>query len=116
MFELARGYKERQMAAYTELQEREFAAERRGYSATRHQAFVGAGYFDQIAGICGGTSTQALKDSTESQQFNGKAARTNGHATRVTESLERPPTPPKASLVSAGNGRGGELPMETGSD
>ncbi|MGB5399553.1 MAG: isocitrate lyase, partial [Thermoanaerobaculia bacterium] len=48
MFELAKGYKERQMAAYVELQEQEFAAESRGYTATKHQREVGAGYFDQI--------------------------------------------------------------------
>jgi isocitrate lyase len=68
MWHLARGYKERQMAAYTELQEQEFAAERDGYNATRHQAFVGAGYFDEITRICG-ESTLALRDSTEEAQF-----------------------------------------------
>jgi len=73
MWELARGYQERQMAAYTELQEKEFAAERNGYSAVKHQAFVGAGYFDEITSICGQSSTQALHDSTEEAQFNGKA-------------------------------------------
>jgi isocitrate lyase len=77
MFELARGYRDRQMAAYTELQEREFAAERDGYSGTRHQAFVGAGYFDEITGLCGGASTQALRDSTETAQFNGKTTPSN---------------------------------------
>jgi len=69
MWELARGYKDRQMAAYTELQEREFAAEAEGYSATKHQAFVGAGYFDEISCICGQASTQAMKESTEECQF-----------------------------------------------
>jgi isocitrate lyase len=73
MWELARGYKERQMAAYTELQEKEFAAEAEGYSAVKHQSFVGAGYFDEITSICGESSTQALRDSTEEHQFNGKA-------------------------------------------
>src|SRR3954452_13621838 len=73
MWELAHGYKERQMAAYTELQQKEFAAEAQGYSAVKHQAFVGAGYFDEITSICGGCSTHALKDSTEEAQFfNGK--------------------------------------------
>jgi isocitrate lyase len=71
MWELARGYKDRQMAAYTELQEREFAAEAEGYQATKHQAFVGAGYFDEITSTCGQQSTQSLKDSTEECQFNG---------------------------------------------
>ena len=72
MWELARGYRDRQMAAYTELQEREFAAEPEGYNAVKHQAFVGAGYFDEITSICGEASTQALHDSTEEAQFNGK--------------------------------------------
>jgi isocitrate lyase len=73
MWELARGYRDRQMAAYTDLQEREFAGERDGYAAVKHQAFVGAGYFDEITSICGEVSTQALRDSTEEAQFNGKA-------------------------------------------
>jgi len=74
MWELARGYKDRQMAAYTELQEREFAAETNGYSAVKHQAFVGAGYFDEITSICGESSTHALRDSTEEEQFTAKLA------------------------------------------
>ncbi|MCM3735170.1 isocitrate lyase [Bacillus cytotoxicus] len=71
MFELARGYKERGMAAYSELQQEEFAAEQYGYSATRHQREVGTGYFDEVAQvITGGTSsTTALKGSTEVEQF-----------------------------------------------
>jgi isocitrate lyase len=75
MWELARGYKQTQMAAYTELQEKEFARESEGYSAVKHQAFVGAGYFDEITTICGESSTQALLDSTEEAQFNGAAVR-----------------------------------------
>ncbi|MHC0038315.1 isocitrate lyase [Pseudoneobacillus sp. C159] len=71
MFELARGYKERGMAAYSELQESEFASEANGYTATRHQREVGTGYFDQVSMvITGGTSsTTALKGSTEEAQF-----------------------------------------------
>lgn len=71
MFELARGYKEHGMAAYSELQQAEFAAEKHGYSATRHQREVGTGYFDEVAQvITGGTSsTTALKGSTEEAQF-----------------------------------------------
>ncbi|MEN8643289.1 isocitrate lyase [Bacillus cereus group sp. BceL062] len=71
MFELARGYKDRGMAAYSELQQAEFAAEKHGYSATRHQREVGTGYFDEVAQvITGGTSsTTALKGSTEEAQF-----------------------------------------------
>lgn len=71
MFELARGYKTRGMAAYSELQQNEFASEVYGYTATRHQREVGTGYFDEVAQtISGGTSTTtALKGSTEAEQF-----------------------------------------------
>ena len=74
MWELASGYRERQMAAYTELQEKEFAGEPKGYGAVKHQAFVGAGYFDEISTICGESSTQALRGSTEEEQFSGPVA------------------------------------------
>ena len=71
MFELARGYRERQMAAYAELQEAEFAAEARGYTATKHQREVGTGYFDAVSlAITGGqSSTTAMGGSTEHEQF-----------------------------------------------
>ena len=71
MFELAQSYRERQMTAYAELQEREFAAETAGYRATKHQSFVGTGYFDRVTQIiAGGTaSTTALAGSTEEEQF-----------------------------------------------
>ena len=71
MFELARDYKQRQMSAYVALQQEEFAAEEHGYTATRHQREVGAGYFDGLAqAITGGTSSiTALTGSTEAQQF-----------------------------------------------
>ena len=71
MFELAEGYRDRGMAAYTELQQEEFAAEAKGYTATRHQHEVGTGYFDLVAQIVsGGTaSTLALQESTEAAQF-----------------------------------------------
>ncbi|HEY7965784.1 MAG TPA: isocitrate lyase [Solirubrobacteraceae bacterium] len=77
MFELARGYSQRAMSAYVELQEREFAAEEDGYTATRHQREVGSGYFDAvIEAISAGTSsTLALRGSTEEAQFHD-AART----------------------------------------
>jgi isocitrate lyase len=70
-FELARGYKDRQMAAYSELQQAEFAAEAHGYTATKHQREVGTGYFDAVSlAISGGkASTTALGDSTEAAQF-----------------------------------------------
>jgi len=76
MFELARGYKERQMAAYSELQEAEFASEANGYTATRHQREVGTGYFDAVSmAITGGeSSTTAMGESTESDQFKDDAA------------------------------------------
>jgi isocitrate lyase len=71
MFELARRYKHRGMAAYSELQEAEFGAELQGYTATRHQREVGTGYFDQVAEVisAGQASTLALEDSTEAHQF-----------------------------------------------
>jgi isocitrate lyase len=69
MWKLSRAYKSRQMAAYTELQEEEFQEEKAGYRAIKHQSFVGAGYFDQIAQICGQSATTALKHSTEEEQF-----------------------------------------------
>jgi isocitrate/methylisocitrate lyase len=71
MFQLARGYKQHGMTAYAELQEAEFGAERHGYTATKHQHEVGAGYFDEVARvIAGGTcSTAALHGSTEEEQF-----------------------------------------------
>jgi isocitrate lyase len=71
MFELARGYRDRGMAAYSELQQAEFASEASGYTATRHQREVGTGYFDLIAQtVAGGeTSTVALAESTEAEQF-----------------------------------------------
>lgn len=74
MFELAKGYKESGMTAYSELQEREFASETDGYRATKHQAFVGTGYFDQLTQtISGGaSSTTALSGSTEEEQFDKK--------------------------------------------
>jgi isocitrate/methylisocitrate lyase len=71
MFKLARGYRERGMAAYSELQEEEFAAEADGYTATKHQHEVGTGYFDDVARVIAGgeTSTAALEGSTEEEQF-----------------------------------------------
>jgi isocitrate lyase len=71
MFALAHGYRRRQMAAYVDLQEAEFAAEADGYTATRHQREVGTGYFDAVTRIVeGGTSSvTALAGSTEEDQF-----------------------------------------------
>jgi len=71
MFDLARGYRDRGMAAYSELQQREFAAEADGYTATKHQREVGTGYFDQVTDLIAGglASTKALEGSTEKAQF-----------------------------------------------
>jgi isocitrate lyase len=71
MFELAAGYAREGMPAYVRLQEHEFALEEQGYTATRHQREVGAGWFDAIAtAVSGGeSSTLALKGSTEEAQF-----------------------------------------------
>jgi isocitrate lyase len=70
MFELAKGYASNDMSAYVELQEKEFAAEAQGYTATKHQREVGAGYFDLVATAIDPTAeTLALKGSTEEEQF-----------------------------------------------
>ncbi len=70
MFELARGYAENAMTSYVELQEHEFALEEFGYTATRHQREVGAGYFDLVTqAVSPDSSTLALKGSTEEAQF-----------------------------------------------
>ncbi|MBX5481903.1 MAG: isocitrate lyase [Myxococcaceae bacterium] len=71
MFELARAYAKEGMAAYSRLQQAEFASEQYGYTATRHQHEVGTGYFDEISQIvsCGTSSTTALDESTEATQF-----------------------------------------------
>lgn len=76
MFDLARRYRERQMSAYVELQEAEFAAEKDGYTAARHQREVGTGYFDRLNQVIAGegSSLSALQGSTETAQFHRSAA------------------------------------------
>jgi isocitrate lyase len=71
MFELAKGYAARGMSAYTEVQDREFAAQSKGFTAVRHQREVGTGYFDAVAMAisAGGSSTTAMSGSTETAQF-----------------------------------------------
>jgi len=71
MYDLARRYRDAGMSAYSELQQREVAAEAEGYSATRHQREAGTGYFDEVARVIsgGGASTLALGGSTEKEQF-----------------------------------------------
>jgi isocitrate lyase len=71
MFELARAYKKKGMAGYSELQEREFALQSEGYTAVKHQGFVGTTYFDAIQNTVtqGSASTCAMAGSTETEQF-----------------------------------------------
>jgi isocitrate lyase len=80
MFDLARNYRERGMDAYSELQQAEFAAEEHGYTATKHQREVGAGYFDEVAQIVAGgaASTTALTGSTEEAQFDSSESPVTG--------------------------------------
>ena len=87
MFELAQGYRDRGMAAYSELQNAEFSSEATGYSATRHQREVGTGYFDLVnQTIMGGTSsTTALTGSTESEQFLAGGGETAPAAAQAAE-------------------------------
>ncbi len=89
MFNLARGYKERGMAAYSELQQAEFAAEADGYTATRHQREVGVGYFDAVAtAVSGGqSSTTAMHGSTEAEQFHDDDGQNRG-VTGMTAAAE----------------------------
>jgi len=83
-FELSRDFKDRGMSAYAEFQQREFASEPFGYTATRHQREVGTGYFDDVANVVseGSSSTTALKGSTEAEQF-GRDAVEVGELTRA---------------------------------
>ncbi len=93
MFQLAAGYRERGMSAYTELQQAEFAAERQGYTATRHQREVGTAYFDLVAEVvsAGTSSTKALEGSTEAAQFRGgdRLAAAEGAIAREHDELDR---------------------------
>ncbi len=93
MFTLAKGYKEEGMTAYSRLQEAEFASESDSYSATRHQEFVGTGYFDEVNNVVsvGKSSTLALKGSTEEEQFH---TGTNGH--KKAEKAYKPKSRKKA--------------------
>jgi len=98
MFRLARDYRERGMAAYSELQEAEFAAEAEGYTAVRHQREVGTGYFDAVALAASGgrSSTTAMAGSTEAAQF---------HVADAPESQAAPEsaTPTAANVHGAGS-------------
>ncbi|MBI2238484.1 MAG: isocitrate lyase [Actinobacteria bacterium] len=81
IYELAKGYAEEGMPAYVRLQERELAMEAEGYTATRHQAEVGTGYFDEVSQVISGghASTLALRGSTEEAQFHAAEPSMNGH-------------------------------------
>jgi len=71
IFDLAKKYKQYGMAAYSSLQQKEFDSEKEGYTATKHQREVGTSYFDAVSNTIssGKSSTTAMKDSTESDQF-----------------------------------------------
>jgi isocitrate lyase len=98
MFELARHYKETGMAAYSALQEKEFASEREhGYQAVKHQRFVGTGYFDQVQQVISGglASTTALAESTEAEQFSVGVTR----AVRVIAQEQAFPDMPQEEML-----------------
>ena len=86
MFELASAYAAQDMTAYLAVQEREFALENQGYTATRHQREAGAGYFDEVAKVVGGghASTLALEGSTEEEQFHDVPSQGPGHGANGT--------------------------------
>ena len=90
MFELAKGYARDGMTAYVRLQEHELAMEAEGYTATRHQAEVGTGYFDQVSEVISGgqASTLALRGSTEEAQFETPPASGNGQPAIPAERIE----------------------------
>jgi isocitrate lyase len=88
MFRLAKGYARSGMTAYTELQEDEFRAEEEGYAAVKHQSFVGAGYFDEVAQVLSGglTTTLAMEGSTEQEQFAAPKEKRPGSAAAADRS------------------------------
>jgi isocitrate lyase len=96
MFELARHYKETGMTAYSALQEKEFTSEREsGYQATKHQRFVGTGYFDQVQQVISGglASTTALAESTEAEQFSASGASMGRAHSKPRQIAPEPPFP-----------------------
>ena len=109
MFELARHYKDTGMAAYSALQEKEFASEREhGYQAAKHQRFVGTGYFDQVQqAITGGlTSTMALAESTEAEQFSTgstPAAKLQSKSRAAVQAQPFPDMPQEEMLQPSGD-------------
>src|SRR5580704_9205122 len=108
MFELARGYNAAGMAAYSGLQEEEFASERdHGYQAVKHQRFVGTGYFDQVQQVISGgmTSTTALEGSTEAEQFSSGKTLTANLLTQMKATVPEPfpVMPPEEMLQPSGD-------------
>ncbi len=104
MFELARGYKQSGMSAYSRLQEKEFRSEVEfGYEAVKHQRFVGTGYFDQVQQVISGglSSTMALKGSTETEQFS--AARPAQHAEHLPLASLASEVGPEEMLMPSGD-------------
>lgn len=121
MFDLAKNYQERQMAAYVELQQAEFAAEELGYTATKHQREVGTGYFDLVNNvITGGTSSlAALENSTEEDQFHdddpSSGRGTGGDtltATKPRKNISPPPQPSVAQRSKLKKEQGMSLPFD----
>jgi isocitrate lyase len=108
MFELARGYKQTGMAAYSELQEREFASERdHSYQAVKHQRFVGTGYFDEVQQVISGglASTTALSGSTEAEQFSSGRTPVTKLPTRAQAGVQElfPAMPEEEMLQPSGD-------------
>jgi isocitrate lyase len=110
MFELARHYKETGMAAYSALQEKEFASEREhGYQAAKHQRFVGTGYFDRVQQVISGglASTMALAESTEAEQFSaGKtipSANSQSRSKAIAQEQAFPEMPQEEMLQPSGD-------------
>jgi isocitrate lyase len=94
VFDLAVGYRQSGMSAYSELQQREFASEKEnGYRAVKHQQFVGTGYFDDVTQVIasGGSSTTALSGSTEEEQFHAAdAARSSSEPEKLPDVAANP--------------------------
>ena len=105
MFELARGYKQSGMTAYSALQEKEFSSEAdSGYEAVKHQRFVGTGYFDRVQQVISGgqASTTALSGSTEAAQFGGETGAPE-RAAPAMASAESDTTPPLPLIANSGS-------------
>jgi len=100
MFQLALDYKDRGMAAYSRMQQAEFALARYGYTAINHQSEVGTGYFDQVALAAAGgqASTTAMAESTETAQFNQKIKETLEAAVKATTPKEQKDKPAEAPI------------------